>query len=250
MPAGALIFGILSVLCLLYCLSIGLFAGYGTRFFLVWGLLAAAMGGIAVLFYRREWLEVIPLWLRTACVVCVAAGMLLFLIVEGMIIGRFGATAQPAADYLIILGAQWKQSGPSLVLQKRLDTAVEYLEANPETCVIVSGGQGANEPISEAEGMKGYLADAGIALERIMVEAESSNTNENLRNSSVFLDKEKDRIVVVTNNFHLFRAESIARKQGYKQVEGLSAPSHVGMMANNLLREFLGVMKDFAVGNL
>ena len=82
-------------------------------------------------------------------------------IIEGMIVSQFHATAQEGADYVIILGAQWKTSGPSYVLQKRLDKAIEYLNANPETKVIVSGGQGYNEPISEAEGMQGYLKPPG-----------------------------------------------------------------------------------------
>lgn len=250
MTACTLVFAILAVLCLVYCLAIGLFMGYGTRFFLVWGILAVVCGGIALLLYHREWLDRIPLWLRTVVVVCFVAGVLLFVTIEGLILSRFGATAQPSADYMIILGAQWKQSGPSLVLRKRLDTALIYLNENPDTYVIVSGGQGANEPVSEAEGMKGYLMEAGIAEERILLEKVSSNTNENLQYSSIFLEKEQDRVVVVTNNFHMFRAERIARKQGYSKVEGLAAPSHMGMLMNNLLREFLGVMKDFAVGNL
>ncbi|MCI9142979.1 MAG: YdcF family protein, partial [Lachnospiraceae bacterium] len=56
--------------------------------------------------------------------------------------------------------------------------------------------------------------------------------------------------VIVTNNFHMFRALGIARKQGYANVEGLAAGSVLGMGPNNLLREFLGVVKDFLVGNL
>lgn len=162
----------------------------------------------------------------------------------------FGATPSPGADYCIILGAQWKESGPSYVLQKRLDAALDYLNRNEGTMVIVSGGQGGNEPISEAEGMKEYLMNAGIAEERIITEDTSTTTNENLINSSEFLDKENDRVVLVTNNFHVFRACSIARKQGYKHLEGLAAGSYPAMLPNNLLREFLGVIKDSFVGNL
>ena len=92
--------------------------------------------------------------------------MLLLLILEGMIFGQFGAKAEAGADYVIILGAQWKTTGPSYVLQKRLDKAIEYLNANPETKVIVSGGQGYNEPVSEAEGMKGYLARLPESIRR------------------------------------------------------------------------------------
>ena len=79
--------------------------------------------------------ERIPRWIRMTFCGLVAAGILLLLILEGMIFGQFGAKAEAGADYVIILGAQWKTTGPSYVLQKRLDKAIEYLNANPETKV-------------------------------------------------------------------------------------------------------------------
>ena len=97
--------------------------------------------------------------------------------------------------------------------------------------------------------MYGYLVEAGIEAERILQEDQATNTVENLVLSSDFLDKEKDKVVLVTNNFHMFRALSLAKGQGYKQVEGLAAGSYPGMLPNNLLREFFGVGKDFLVGN-
>jgi uncharacterized SAM-binding protein YcdF (DUF218 family) len=169
--------------------------------------------------------------------------------VEGLILSEFGSKAAPGADYVIVLGAQWKSHGPSYVLKKRLDKAVDYLLDNPETQVIVTGGQGGNEHITEAEGMYGYLVEAGIEAARIHQEDQATNTVENLVLSSAFLDKEMDKVVLVTNNFHMFRALRLAKGQGYQQVEGLAAGSYPGMLPNNLLREFFGVGKDFLVGN-
>ena len=57
-------------------------------------------------------------------------------------------------------------------------------------------------------------------------------------------------MVIVTNNFHVFRALKIAEKQGYTNVEGLAASAVAGLLPNNLLREFAGVLKDFIFGNL
>lgn len=243
-------FAVLSTLSFLYCLSIALFMGYGTTFFLIWGAIAVVFGGLSVLFAHPMWVARIPRWLRSVVVICSVVGLLLFVIVEGMILAQFNAKASPGANYVIVLGAQWKLSGPSYVLQKRLDEAVKYLQENPETKVIVSGGKGNNEPIAEAAGMKSYLEDKGIATERILVEEQSTNTYENLVFSGELLDKKKDTVVLVTNNFHVFRACKIAEKQGYEQIEGLAAESYPAMVPNNLLREFLGVLKDFAVGNL
>lgn len=238
----------LGVLCLLYCAAIAL-SGFGTKFFLIWGALGTASLLLGLLLYRREIVKAMPGWLKAAAVGSFCVGLLVFCAVEGMILSCFGAAAQPGADYCIILGAQWKAEGPSEVLRKRLDKAIEYLRANPDTVAVVSGGQGSNETVSEAAGMRQYLLDAGIGEERILLEDRSSNTRENLAFSAGLLEKKDARVVVVTNNFHIFRALGIARKQGYR-VEGLAADSTVWMLPNNLLREFLGVLKDFAVGNL
>ncbi len=247
---GSICFAALGAVCLLYCLSIALFMGYGTSFFAVWGVLAAACGLVSFILSRRRLVQRLPGALKVFIVMIFTAGLLCFGIVEGLICSRFQAKAQPGADYVIVLGAQWKMNGPSYVLKKRLDKSLEYLRENPDTSVIVSGGQGSDEPVSEAQGMFEYLVAAGIEQERILLEDRSTSTYENLYYSAALLDKEKDRVVLVTNNFHVFRGEKIAEKMGYAHVEGLAAASYPAMLPNNMLREFLGVIKDFWIGKL
>lgn len=247
---SAICFAVLGAACLLYCLSIALFMGYGTSFFAVWGVLAAACGLVSFILSRRRLVQRLPGALKVFIVMIFTAGLLCFGIVEGLICSRFQAKAQPGADYVIVLGAQWKMNGPSYVLKKRLDKSLEYLRENPDTSVIVSGGQGSDEPVSEAQGMFEYLVAAGIEQERILLEDKSTSTYENLYYSAALLDKEKDRVVLVTNNFHVFRGEKIAEKMGYAHVEGLAAGSYPAMLPNNMLREFLGVVKDFWIGKL
>ena len=98
--------------------------------------------------------------------------------------------------------------------------------------------------------MYDYLVEKGVAAERILREDQSRNTSQNIEFSSAFLDKENDSVGIVTNNFHIFRATHIAKKSGYLQVCGIAAPSELSMQGNNMLREFLGVMKDFLAGNI
>lgn len=246
---GSWFFGILGILCILYCAGIAFF-GFGTWFFLIWVLLGLVCLGICIILRSDRLMDRLPSWLKRTVCVLFCLGLLIFCSVEGLILTEYGASAEPGAAYCIVLGAQWKSTGPSEVLRRRLDKAVEYLKENPQTMVIVSGGQGSNEIISEAAGMQGYLIEAGIEPERILVEDASVSTYENLVFSSRFLDKANDRVVIVTNNFHVFRSLGIARKQGYAHVEGLAANSVFGMAPNNLLREFFGVVKDFLVGNL
>ena len=249
LSAGAMIFGILGAICIIYCICISI-AGFGSRFYLVWGVLGAAFFLVSWVFMDRRLINAMPGWLKAGILGVTGLGLLIFIVVMGMILARFEAGALPGADYLIVLGAQWKADGPSQALRLRLDRAAEYLLENPGTRVIVSGGQGSNEPVSEAAGMEQYLIDAGIAPERITKEDRSTNTFENLRFSGELLDRKNSRVVIVTNNFHVFRAMKIAEKQGYANVEGMAAGSVLWMNPNNLLREFLGVIKDFLVGNL
>lgn len=239
---------VLGALCLLYCLFILFFVGFGTWFFLVWGL-----GGLLLLGWG--WLlagqrtEEIPRWIRTCWGALVSVGLAALLMTEGLIFTEFGAKAGPGADYCIILGAQMKNSGPSDVLKRRLDKALVYLRENPETLVIVSGCQGSNEPVSEARGMYDYLVGAGIAPERIQMEEASRNTRENLEFSGKLLKRQEDSVVLVTNNFHMYRALHLAGGAGYEHVEGLAASSYPLMLPNNLLREFFAVVKDFVTGH-
>lgn len=248
--AATVILWVLGILCVLYCIGIGLFMGYGTRFFLIWGVMGAGFMGLGWVLAHKEWTHSLPAWFRTTFLAVAGAGILVFLLIEGLILAQFGAKAPDDADYCLILGAQMKSHGPSDVLRRRLDTAIAYLEENPQTMVIVSGGQGANEPVTEARGMYEYLTQRGIAPERILLEEKSGNTWENLHYSSELLDPEKDSVVLVTNNFHVFRATGIAKKMGYENLSGLAADSYPFMVPNNMLREFLGVIKDSLVGNL
>ena len=244
-----LCFGLLGALCILYCAAIAI-GGAGTRFFLIWAVLGAVFVLLGLILSRRGLMERLPGWFKGIMLTLFLLALLVFGTIEGLILSQYRAVPAPGADYVIILGAQWKVTGPSEVLRRRLDSAIAYLQANPDTKVIVSGGQGANEPVAEAVGMQEYLVNAGISDTRILVEANSTNTYENLVFSRSLLDPGKDRVVVVTNNFHLFRAMKIAQKQGYKNVEGMAASSVMWMAPNNLLREFLGVIKDFMAGNL
>lgn len=251
LPAGVRSGGILmglGLLCLLYCLFILFFMGFGTWFFLIWGLGGLILMGWGYLLMKQR-TRGIPRWTKVCWGAFIGAVLAAFLVVEGLIFTEFGAKAQPGADYCIILGAQIKSSGPSDVLKRRLDMALTYLRDNPETLAIVSGCQGSNEPVSEARGMYDYLVRAGIAPERILLEEASRNTRENLVFCGNLLERREHRVVLVTNNFHMYRALRLADGAGYGHVEGLAASSYPLMLPNNLLREFLGVVKDFFAGH-
>lgn len=240
---------IVGIIFILYFLYIEFFTGHGTNFYFIWLFMGAVsiLWGVAV---RRGTFHSLPIWLKRGTGIIFFLGLCCFLVVEGMIVSHFFIRQEKDLDYIIVLGAQLKPNGPSRVLQLRLDEAYEYLLLNPETKVIVSGGQGSNEPTTEAQGMYEYLVNKGIQGERIIREDASVNTTQNIAYSSVFLDKETNRVGIVTNNFHVFRATRIAKAAGYQYVYGIPAASYPFLQPNNMLREFFGVMKDFLIGNM
>lgn len=119
------------------------------------------------------------------------------------------------ARAVIVLGCQVRGETPSTMLQKRCDVALETLESNPNAVCVVSGGQGEGEDISEAEAMRRYLVERGVPEERIVIEDKSTSTRENIRLSAELL-KERGikRAVIVTNDFHQYRADIYARRNG------------------------------------
>lgn len=235
---------------LIYFLCVAFFVGHGTNFYFIWLILAVVVMTFAILLKRGFFISHFPLWIRRTFVILLCMGVMIFGIVEGFIISGFSMKVQPGADYVIVLGAQMKADGPSKALQYRLDEAIRYLNENPSSKVIVSGGQGSDEHISEAQGMYEYLVEKGIEKDRIIKEDKSVNTTQNLAFSAEYLDRERDSVAVVTNNFHVFRAVKIAEKAGYQNVCGIAAKGEPFLQINNMMREFFGVVKDFLFGNM
>ena len=242
------IFLLLGILCIIYGIII-MMANSGSAFFVVWFALGICGFLAAIVVHLHLW-TVLPLLLRRLFMVGIVLGTLCFLLVESLILSSFSASGTPNLDYIVVLGAQVKRSGPALTLKYRLDTAYDYLTENPDTICIVSGGQGYNEPWSEAKGMKDYLLSKGIDESRIIMEDQSVNTTQNILYSSEFMDIENDTIGIVTNNFHMFRGLQLAQKQNYMNVCGIAAPSRTFYLPNNMLREFCGIIKDVITGHM
>ena len=120
----------------------------------------------------------------------------------------------------------------------------------PETICIVTGAKGSNERVTEARGMADYLISAGIDEERIILEEQATNTSENIRYSKALLPSGDVTVGIVTNNFHVYRALGIAKKQGIEDATGLAAGSSLSFLPNNMTREAIGVLKDLAFGNM
>lgn len=156
----------------------------------------------------------------------------------------------PEADStLIVLGCAVYGEKPSQVLSLRIDAAAEFLEENPESKAVLSGGQGAGEDISEALCMYRELTRRGISEDRLFMEDKSVNTRENVAFSAEIIEKEglNKSVAIVTNNFHLYRASLSVKAQGL-ECSCLSAFTPITLLPTYIMREYLGIVAQWIVG--
>ncbi|MCD7885036.1 MAG: YdcF family protein [Lachnospiraceae bacterium] len=171
----------LGILCLFYYIGIVMYAGITTSFAWIW-----LFGGTALILIRTAlWYQRLhpSLWLRgllNVSFALIAAAFLIILVIGSRIVSAMHAVPQQNLDYVIVLGAQVRGEKPSRALLKRLERAAEYADENPDTLLILSGGQGPDEGISEAECMYRYLVEAGVSEDRLIREDASTSTRENL----------------------------------------------------------------------
>ncbi|MEG2289416.1 MAG: YdcF family protein [Clostridium sp.] len=154
-----------------------------------------------------------------------------------------------SVDYIIVLGSGLIGDKVPPLLKSRLDKAIEIYNSkiieNKEVKIIVSGGKGADELVSEASAMKNYLLSQNIKDKSIILEDKSLNTYENILFSKKIIDKSKKsnrcNCVIVTNNFHVFRASVYSRKANLK-AQGVGAPTALFFLPNALIREFIAIL--------
>lgn len=221
-------------------------------------ILPGVVGGLFILFgfgkaflrksmalgKARPWV----LKVRQGVIALSLIGLISFMVVEGAIISNSQPDSVVEVDYLIILGAGLNGEQLSWTLRERMQKGLYYLERFPKAKVVLSGGQGPGENISEAEGMRRYLVDQGIPDERILKEDRSTSTMENFRFSKEILVQQggfqdSERVAVITNDFHLFRSKILARRNGLIPI-GIPSPTPWYLVPNVYLREYFAVVKS------
>ena len=166
-------------------------------------------------------------------------------VTEGFIIHASFGSAETECGYLVVLGAKVNAHGPSLALRNRIDAAYDYLTAHPDTIAILSGGQGPDEPMTEAQCVFNELVARGIDPDRLWLEGNSTNTWENLKFTRDLLEENTGsvpgQIALVSSEFHLFRAQLFARRFGFETV-GVPARTTLPLLKiNYFLREAVAV---------
>ena len=252
-PRIRILWALLAAGCLLYSLSV-LRVGSGTLSFAMWLAGAAFFLLCWFLAGNKRWMRC-PKRLRCSAYILIAVVGTVFLICFGCIFSHFFDKGEDDLDVVIVLGAQMRDYGPSIIYRYRLDAACEYLEDNPDTICVTTGRKAGNESISEGEGGASYLVQKGIGEERIIAETESADTYENIANTLALLKETKDitpdtKIGIVTNGFHVFRGIHIAENLTDAQVSGIAAYTAPWYVPNNVLRECFGILRDFFAGRL
>jgi len=248
------LFLILAILCILYYIGMGVAVRFGQSLLWLWPFMAA----IFLLRYflvRTYSLRGKPFPLKKSWMivlhVLILAALLIFSFVEFFVVSHSFEKAPSRLDTVIVLGAKVNGTSPSGALRERIETAAEYLKENPDTLCIASGGQGEDEGISEAECIRRGLVERGIDPNRILLEEESENTAANLNNSFRLLPEGTVSVGILTNDFHVFRAISMARFQSTAyEFSGISARSSVYGYVHYAMREFFSIGVAILRGNL
>ena len=251
---------LLALLSAAVALFFGLAPLVGYRIFHL-GVLLLLLYGVGVLLLLVFW-DAFPdmmfpgypkeqyLWWRI--IRGILAGILAAMLAAGAILsavmtkaGRFNPPPEEETATVVVLGCLVRENGPSLMLRYRMEAALGYLRNNPGSPVVVSGGQGEKEPVSEAQAMEEYLIANGIEQTRIYKEDKSTDTRENITFSAEVIRREglPEALVIVTDSYHQLRGRIYARLAGFTQVYGVSGRCPWGLFPSYGVREMLAVME-------
>ena len=156
----------------------------------------------------------------------------------------------PEVAAIIVLGSGTVEGKPTPTLANRLDTAAPIIHSQKKALAITSGGIGFGKTHSEANIMASYLHDMyAIPLELIVQEGKSTSTAENLIYSQELLAAKgislAAPIAIVTSDFHIIRAASIARHQGYLQPIMLASLTPLSIRYNAWFREYFAFVNGW-----
>lgn len=191
------------------------YAGSRVSYLWLWPAAGILFAGMAVLGIYSAQKQIVILQNSIKALFAIILMFMVFLLAMMFMLyikGEQRVKEEP--KYMIVLGAQVKGRKVSKALRARLDRVAEYAQEYPDIKIIVSGGQGKGEDISEAEAMFRYLTE-----------------------------QKKAGILIVSNRFHVYRAISIAKKKGIQHVYGIGADTDSIMCIHYYLREVLAVIK-------
>lgn len=220
------------------------------------GLICFGIAGVIICYFLISLLKsrhyMAMKVLRTILTSVLCLGILVFAVTEAIILKASKGDPEESCQYIIVLGAKVNGTVPSLSLRERIDTAYAYLRAHPNVTAVLSGGQGEDEEISEAQCMFQQLTDKGIDPQRLWLEDQSTSTWENLVFSSNLIESRTGtrpkKLGIVSSEYHLFRAGLFADDCGIDTVGIPAKTSWFTIRLNYFLREVAGVWHYLILG--
>ena len=186
------------------------------------------------------------------CTAILCIGLVIVGLTEAVIIRHSFGDPKEEVRYMVVLGAKVRSTGPSVSLWDRIYGARDYLEAQEDVIAVVSGGQGPDEPMTEARAMYDALVDLGIPPERIWLEEDATSTWENITFSLDLIEAttgtRPEKIGVLSSEYHLFRASLLAKKCGVDFVGIPAETSRFSQKVNHFMREIAGVWHYLILG--
>ena len=251
-----ILIGILGILFIAYYIVIQIYAGVFLAFSSFWLVLGLFCLASAVLL-RLElvypaWKKAL-LWVKVCITTTVVAGLLIFLVTEGLIVAEIFAKPSENLDYIVFLGAKMTGNRATPIMERCVDSAYAYLEENPDTRIVVTGNLSAEHPdITQADLLRDRLVEMGVDEDRIILEPLSINLEQNLEYSYRLIDEDwegegEPSVGLVTMNFNCFRAKEFARKEGYR-VETIPSKADYVLLVHNATKEFFAVIRDKLFG--
>lgn len=220
------------------------------------GLICFCIAGIFVCYYLIALLKkehfMAHKVVRTVFTSLLCIGLAVCAVTEAIIIRASFGSPEKECQYMVVLGAKVNGTSPSLSLSDRINAAYKYMTENPEVIAVLSGGQGSDEGISEAQCMFEQLTMRGIDPKRLWLEDKATSTWENLKFSLDLIEEKTGTrpttIGLLSSEYHLFRAGLFAKDCGVEAV-GIPAPtSWVSLRLNYFTREVAGVWHYLILG--
>ena len=240
-----ILFLLCAITCFLYVFSLYYVSGN-----IDFGIIVITMAGITFLllaFFHKRIFSFIrkKKWLRNTITVVLVISLATIVFFE-ILMYQAQEDPLPSGDVpILVLGAGLINGEPSPTLKRRLNKAYEIYQQNPTT-IVTSGGVDYNEEISEGEAMKRYLVSLGVEPADVLVEDKSTSTHENFlfTKKLLALSEEKPEIIVITNDFHMFRAKMIGSRVGFTVYAAPSeTPTHI--LVQTHIREYFAIINTY-----
>ena len=219
-------------------------AGYGFTALVLCGIIGVLLFYNLMNSLSRRFPKTVKVIRRTVSI-CLCAGLLVAAVTEGFIIRASLGDPREHCDYIVVLGAKVRYDAPSVALMERIRGAYDYMSEHPEVIAVVSGGQGPDEPMTEAQCMYEQLVALGIDADRIWLEDQAVSTWANLNYSLDLIESKTGsrptELGIVSSEYHLLRAGMMALDCGIHPVRIPAHTTHVSQLVNHLMREVAAV---------